>query len=95
LKCDSGKCPVGVATQDAHLYNGLNVSDKGARVANFHRNTIKATIELMEACGFESLKDITVSGFFRKLSLSETKSFDEIYKLNSATIYEKEISNLN
>lgn len=95
LKCDSGKCPVGVATQDARLYNGLNVSDKSVRVANFHRNTIKATIELMEACGFESLKDITVSSFFRKLSLSETKSFDEIYKLNSATIYEKEISNLN
>jgi glutamate synthase domain-containing protein 2 len=83
LKCDSGRCPVGVATQESHLYKGLDVSDKSVRVANFHRNTVKATVELMEACGFNSLNEINVSSFFRRLSISETKSLEEIYGLKN------------
>lgn len=83
LQCDSGKCPVGVATQNPLLYKGLDVSDKRVRVANFHSNTIKATVELMEACGFKDLKHITVANFFRKLNSLETKSFGEIYGLNN------------
>ena len=81
LQCDSGKCPVGVATQEPHRYKGLDVMDKRVRVANFHTNTIKATIELMEACGFKNLNDITVSSFFRRLNISDVKSFEEIYDL--------------
>jgi glutamate synthase domain-containing protein 2 len=83
LKCDSGKCPVGVATQESQLYKGLDITDKKVRVANFHKNTIRATIELMEACGFRSLNDITVSSFFRRLSLSDTQSFEEIYGMKT------------
>ncbi len=81
LKCDSGKCPVGIATQESALFKGLSVTDKKVRVANFHKNTIRATIELMEACGFKTLQEITVSNFFRRLSISETKNFEEIYEL--------------
>jgi glutamate synthase domain-containing protein 2 len=83
LKCDSGKCPVGVATQEKRLYKGLDVTDKRVRVANFHHNTIKATIELMNACGFKSLDEITVSSFFRRLGGHESKSFEEIYALKN------------
>ncbi|WP_052273312.1 FMN-binding glutamate synthase family protein [Flavihumibacter solisilvae] len=83
LKCDSGKCPVGVATQESQLYKGLDITDKKVRVANFHKNTIRATIELMEACGFRNLNDITVSSFFRRLSLSDTQSFEEIYGMKT------------
>ena len=82
LQCDSGKCPVGVATQNPALYKGLDVSDKRVRVANFHTNTIKATVELMEACGFKDLSHITVASFFRKLDSLDTQSFGEIYGLN-------------
>ncbi|MGC4013235.1 MAG: FMN-binding glutamate synthase family protein [Luteolibacter sp.] len=85
LQCDSGKCPVGAATQESRLYRGLDVSDKRVRVANFHKNTIRATIELMEACGFRKLEDITVSSFFRQLTTSEAKSFEEIYGYKART----------
>ncbi len=84
LKCDSDKCPVGVATQNPALYKGLDVSDKRVRVANFHTNTIKATAELMEACGFKDLNHITIASFFRKLDGLNTKSFGEIYGLHKA-----------
>jgi glutamate synthase domain-containing protein 2 len=79
LICDSGKCPVGVATQDPRLYKGLDPTDKSVRVANFHEKTIRATAEIMEACGFSTTISIPPSRFFRRINEIETKSFDEIY----------------
>src|SRR5690606_2264306 len=79
LVCDSGRCPVGVATQDPRRYKGLDPADKRVRVANFHAKTIEATRELMEGCGFKSVEDIQPRKFFRRINESETKSFDEIY----------------
>ena len=84
LICDSGKCPVGIATQNPALYKGLDPTDKGVRVFNFHLNTIKATKEMMEACGFSDIERIHASKFFRRIDAQTTKSFEEIYfkKLN-------------
>ncbi len=82
LRCDRDDCPVGVATQNPALYRALNVSDKRIRVASFHRNTIKATIELMEAGGFSDPSAVSLSRFFRRLDLMNTKSLAEIYKKN-------------
>ena len=79
LICDSGKCPVGVATQDPSLYKGLDPADKSVRVANFQVNTIIATKELMEACGFSDTQNIQASKFFRRIDERTTLSFEEIY----------------
>ncbi len=79
LICDSGKCPVGVATQNPALYKGLDPTDKGYRVFNFHRNTVKATKEMMEACGFSDIQRIPPSHFFRRIDEQTEKSFEEIY----------------
>ena len=79
LICDSGRCPVGVATQDPALYKGLHPADKKVRVASFHRKTILATIEIMEACGFKNIESIHPSKFFRRINEYETKSFEDIY----------------
>lgn len=83
LICDSGKCPVGVATQNPALYNGLDISDKGIRVFNFHMNTIKATMELMEACGFADISNIPSTRFFKRTGEDTIKSFHELYFKNS------------
>lgn len=79
LICDSGKCPVGIATQNPALYKGLHPADKRARIANYHAKTITATKELMEACGFKDLREIHPSKFFRRINQHEVKSFEEIY----------------
>lgn len=79
LQCDSGKCPVGVATQNKSLYKGLDVTDKRVRVANFQRNTLKALVELMEAGGFESPGDIKPEKMYRRVSATRVKTFDELY----------------
>lgn len=79
LVCDSGRCPVGVATQNPALYKGLHPEDKRIRVANFHAKTIEATKEIMEAGGFKSLESIQAAKFFRRINEQETKSFELIY----------------
>ena len=79
LQCNEDTCPVGVATQNPKLYKGLDVDNKSVRVAQFHKNTLRATVELMEACGFKTLDDVSADKFFRKVSSLETKSFEKIY----------------
>jgi glutamate synthase domain-containing protein 2 len=79
LQCDSGKCPVGVATQNPALYKGLDPTDKKVRVASFHANTIIATKEMMEACGFRSIEEIHASKFFRRIDEQTSKNFEQIY----------------
>jgi glutamate synthase domain-containing protein 2 len=79
LICDTGKCPVGVTTQNPALYKGLDPTDKGVRVFNFHLNTIMATKEMMGACGFSGIENIHASKFFRRTDTQTTKSFEEIY----------------
>lgn len=79
LRCNEDTCPVGVATQQPKLYKALDVNDKYVRVGQFHRNTIRATIEIMEACGFNSLDDVSADKFFRKVDSQNTLSFEDIY----------------
>ena len=79
LKCNEDVCPVGVATQRPHLYKALDVEDKYIRVAQFHRNTLRATVEIMEACGFKTIADVSADKFFRKVDSVTTLSFQEIY----------------
>jgi len=49
------------------------------RVAQFHRNTLRATVEIMEACGFKTLEDVSADKFFRKVDAINTLSFQQIY----------------
>lgn len=79
LVCDSGRCPVGVTTQDPRLYKGIDPADKRIRVANYHRNTMASVKEIMEACGFNGLEQIDAKKFFRRLSAHEYKSLDGLY----------------
>lgn len=79
LKCDSGHCPAGIATQEKSLYQGLKVTDKKVRVANYHRHTLNAITEMMEACGFEYVSGIKPEKFFKKIDPLTTKSFKQIY----------------
>lgn len=86
LKCDSGKCPVGIATQEKILYQGVDITDKRIRVKNFHSNTLKSTVEVMEACGFKTLKEITPDKVFRRLSDGKVATFKEIYFDNNIAL---------
>jgi glutamate synthase domain-containing protein 2 len=56
--CHTNHCPTGVATQDANRQRALVVSDKARRVANFHKNTLKALGEVLGAAGLSHLSEL-------------------------------------
>lgn len=97
LICDSGRCPVGVTTQNPALYKGLDPTDKGVRVFNFHQGTIKATKKMMEACGFSDIGRIPGSKFFRRIDEQTTMNFEDIYFKKNQDSKKKQIfqSSLN
>ncbi|MEY2652996.1 MAG: hypothetical protein RLZZ524_23, partial [Pseudomonadota bacterium] len=51
--CHTGACPTGVATQDRRRQRALVVPDKIERVAGFHRHTLEALLELVQAAGLQ------------------------------------------
>lgn len=59
LRCDTNKCPTGVATQNPDLVRGLVVAEKKHRVANFHKNTVHAALEMMAAAGVAQVDQLT------------------------------------
>lgn len=79
LLCNTNKCPTGVATQKKEYVAGLVVEDKKFRVANYHYETMKNFVELLAAAGLQSPKEITRAHVFRRVSMHEIKTYEELY----------------
>lgn len=69
--CHTGHCPTGVTTQDTLRQKALVVPDKGTRVANFHRSTMHALKELVQAAGLHHPGDITAHHIVRRTNDSQ------------------------
>jgi glutamate synthase domain-containing protein 2 len=95
LQCDSGKCPVGIATQNQSLYKGLDVTEKSVRVAHFHNNTLKAFAEFIGACGFDNPKAITPDVFYRRVDHKTNQNFTELFFKDFENKVKNEKVNLN
>lgn len=79
LRCNTNKCPVGVATQDKDLAAGLDVPDKSQRVASFHKETIRAAGEIMGSMGLKSPAELRPWMILRRVSDNEIKHYAELY----------------
>ncbi|MDT8407774.1 MAG: FMN-binding glutamate synthase family protein [Methylococcales bacterium] len=79
LQCNQDTCPTGIATQNPHFVNGLVVSDKRQRVANFHRETVKSCAELIAAAGLCHTHELNRSHVFRRVSATEIQRYSEIH----------------
>lgn len=79
LECNKNTCPTGVATQDKSLVKGLVVERKYLRVANFHHETVHAVSEILGAMGLLHTKQIKRSHVWRRITITESKSYAELY----------------
>jgi len=84
LKCNTNRCPVGVATQDPELYQGLDVPNKAQRVYHFHRNTVKSCLEIIGAAGLEHPEALKPEHIQRRTSPTSVKHYGDIYEYLSA-----------
>ena len=73
LKCNTGACPTGIATQDPFRQHALVVTDKADRVTHFHQNTLKALAELIAALGLTHPSELRPSHLVRRVSANEFK----------------------
>lgn len=76
--CGTGRCPTGVATQDPARQRALDVEDKSQRVANFHRNTMHALKELVQATGLMHPSEFRPDHILRRLSRDEALPISRI-----------------
>jgi len=71
--CHTGQCPTGVTTQDPLRQQALVVPDKAERVWRFHRNTLLALQELVQAAGLHHPSEISANHLVRRVSENEVR----------------------
>ena len=71
--CHTGACPTGVATQDPRRQQALVVVDKTERVRRFHRHTLQALQELVQAAGLHHPGEITAAHIVRRVADSDVR----------------------
>ncbi|KQP12006.1 glutamate synthase [Pseudorhodoferax sp. Leaf267] len=71
--CHTGHCPTGVTTQDPLRQKALVVPAKAERVHNFHRSTLHALQELVQAAGLDHPQQITAHHIVRRISDTEVR----------------------
>lgn len=76
--CHTGNCPTGVTTQDPLRERALVVPDKAVRVHNFHRTTLHALKELVQAAGLRHPNDITAHHIVRRLTDTEVRQLSNL-----------------
>ena len=81
LRCNSNRCPTGVATQKQALVSGLDVPDKAQRVSRFQQATVRGFLELLGAMGLEECADLGLQHIYRRVDDSKVSSFEELYEL--------------
>jgi len=79
LKCHTGLCPTGIATQSQARQRGLVVEEKAARVARFHQATLGALHEIVVAAGLDSPSDLRPSHMRQRINVAEMRQVDELY----------------
>jgi glutamate synthase domain-containing protein 2 len=79
LRCNTNKCPTGVATQDPELVAGLDVGDKSHRVARFHKETVRSFFDVLGASGLQRPVDLKPWFIMKRVASGEVRSYHEIY----------------
>ncbi|QQE79907.1 FMN-binding glutamate synthase family protein [Alicyclobacillus sp. SO9] len=80
LKCHANICPVGVATTDEHLQQGLVVDEKKYRVANYVITLRKGLFRLAAAAGLDSPVQFSTQNVVYKDAQGRVQTLAEIYE---------------
>lgn len=79
MKCHTGNCPTGVATQVGWRQEGLVVEDKARRVAHFQKQTLKSLREIVVAMGLGSPWDISYRDYWLRTESVKAGPMSELY----------------
>ena len=77
--CHTNHCPVGITTQDKQRQRALVVPDKAERVANFHRNTLKALGDMTGAAGLTHPSQFLPHHLMMRVNDRDMVTGEEVY----------------
>ncbi|MEU9433329.1 FMN-binding glutamate synthase family protein [Streptomyces sp. NPDC048252] len=80
LRCHTGTCPAGVATQDPLRTRSLNVADKARRVRRYQRETVRDAVLIMAAMGIREPAELTPGHLVRRTRPGADRSYAELYE---------------
>ncbi|MFI8597379.1 FMN-binding glutamate synthase family protein [Rothia koreensis] len=78
-KCNTNRCPSGVATQDPRLARGIDVGDKGERVKNFHKGTMNSAMRILASMGLSSFRDLGPEHIMHRIDSTSSASYNRMY----------------
>ncbi|QEG37188.1 FMN-binding glutamate synthase family protein [Bythopirellula goksoeyrii] len=77
--CDTNRCPVGVATQDAKLQRALDVGDKSQRAFHFHHNMMESLSDIVAAAGLDHPQEFKPAHFCKRMGPTKLRTFEHAY----------------
>jgi glutamate synthase domain-containing protein 2 len=80
MKCHTGACPTGIATQEKWRQAGLVVDSKAERVARFQKQTLHALREIVVAMGLDNPWQITPLDMRERLNGAQSVELDRIHQ---------------
>lgn len=80
MKCHTGECPTGVATQVAWRQRGLVVEDKAERVMRFQSETLKSLREIVVAMGYDDPWGLSQHDMYQRIDSAKAGPLDEVYR---------------
>jgi glutamate synthase domain-containing protein 2 len=79
LKCNTNKCPTGIATQRNDLMYGLDSDEKKHRVYHFHKSTVEAAAGIAGIMGYDSISSVTANDVMRRVSPNVVQTLSEAF----------------
>jgi glutamate synthase domain-containing protein 2 len=79
LKCNTNRCPTGVATQDPGRSRALDVPDKSVRVFNYQRATVASAAQIVASMGLNGFHELSPAMLNRRIEGQRTQTYAEIY----------------
>ncbi|WP_454786365.1 FMN-binding glutamate synthase family protein [Mycobacterium antarcticum] len=79
LKCNTNRCPTGVATQDPSRARALDVPDKATRVFNYQRATVASAAQIVASMGLDGFHELSPAMLNRRVEGQRTRTYAEIY----------------
>ncbi|MEM8728479.1 MAG: FMN-binding glutamate synthase family protein [Pseudomonadota bacterium] len=67
VRCNSNTCPSGVATQDRNRSRAVDIELRQTHVAQFHKATMEAFLDLVGAMGMTSPEELSRRDIFRRI----------------------------
>lgn len=79
LKCNTNKCPTGVATQNKELMYGLCPEDKAVRVYHYHAKTLQSASDIVGIIGHDRFSELSPKDIMRRVRQGRVATLYECY----------------